>query len=175
MIRLTITTLTILILGSCRSGVGIRKANTNYFDSSFSVMVNNKSFKIKDQKYKDRTLLNLFKINEEKADTVYMSFNNSKELKITFTDKGQTITKTFAGEFTRRGYFEIYFSNKRIEIPPLLPIIYSNNNIDRIRIALTIEGDLIVDNKWDHSGSIFLLAGGGIGRQQSYFKCKYTY
>jgi hypothetical protein len=60
----------------------------------------------------------------------------AKELKFTYTDKGQEITKTFVGTFAKKGCNEISFRNQKKEIPPLLPIIYSNNHINRVRLAL---------------------------------------
>lgn len=129
---------------------------------------------MKGGRYGNLTLLNIFEIRDENIDSVQISFNDTKELKFTYTDKGQKIIKTFAGTFAKKGYFEIYFRNQKKEIPPLLPIIYSNNHINRVRLALTIDGNLIVDNMWDDSGNIFILAAGSSGRRQSFFKCSDT-
>ena len=56
------------------------------------------------------------------------------------------------------------------EIPPFIPIIYSRRNISRLRLAMTTAGELVVDHKWANDGNIFLLAGGGSGRAQYFFK-----
>jgi hypothetical protein len=37
-------------------------------------------------------------------------------------------------------------------------------------MALSIQGDLIIDNEWNESGNIFILGVGDKGRRQSYFK-----
>ena len=161
-----------MLLCSCGTGLSIRKSKVNYFDSNFSATVDNKSFKVKGRRYGDLTLLNLFEIRDENIDSVHISFNDSKELKLTYTFKGQEIIKTLTGYFAKKGYYEIYFRNQKKEIPPLLPIIYSNNHINRVRLALTIDGNLIIDNMWDDSGNIFILAAGSSGRRQSFFKCK---
>jgi hypothetical protein len=150
----------------------IRKSRIKYFDSSFSATVDNKSFKVKGRRYGDLTLLNLFEIRDVTVDSVRLDFKDNNELQFTYIDKGQKIIKTFSGKFAKKGYYEIYFRNQKREIPRLLPIIYSNNHINRIRLALTIDGNLIVDNMWDDSGNIFILAAGSSGRRQSFFKCK---
>jgi hypothetical protein len=152
--------------------MNIRKSKVKYFDSSFSATVDNEYFKTKGRRYGYLTLSYLFQITDENIDSVHISFNDIKELKLTYTYKGQEIIKTIIGNFAKKGYYEIYFSNEKTEIPPLLPIIYSNYNINRIRLALTTDGNLIVDHRWDHSGNIFILAAGNSGRVQSFFKCK---
>jgi hypothetical protein len=151
--------------------LSIRKSKIKYFDSSFSAIVDNNSYKVKGRRFGDLTLLNLFEIRDENIDRVNISFNDSKEMKLSYTYKGQETTKILTGNFAKKGYFEIYFRNQKKEIPPLLPIIYSNNHINRVRLALTIDGNLIVDNMWDDSGNIFILAAGSSGRRQSFFKC----
>jgi hypothetical protein len=164
--------LTTFILCSCGTGLNIRKSKIKYFDSGFSATVDNKSFKVKGRRYGDLTLLNLFKIREATVDSVHLDFNDKKELQFTYIDKGQKTVKTFTGNFSKKGFYEIYFRNQKKEIPPLFPIFYSNNHINRVRLALTHEGDLIVDNMWDDSGNIFILATGSSGRRQSFFKRK---
>ena len=54
----------------------------------------------------------------------------------------------FQGKFSKRGFYEIFLRNKKIEIPPFIPIIYSNRDINRIRIGLTVNNDLVIANKW---------------------------
>ena len=78
--------------------------------------------------------------------------------------------KTFHGAFSKKGYLEIFLRNNKKEIPPLLPIIYGKYNINRIRIALTLENDLIIDNSWNEGGNIFILGVGDKGRRQQFFK-----
>lgn len=159
-----------MILCSCGTGMSIRKSKVRYFDSRFSATVNNKSYKVKGGRYSDLTLLNLFEIRDENIDSVHISFIGSKQLKLTYIYKKQEITRTFTGDFAKKGYFEIYLMNQKKEIPPLVPIIYSNNHIKRIRLAITVDGNLIIDNMWDESGNIFILGAGSRGRRQSFYK-----
>lgn len=163
-----------MAISSCGSGLSIRKSKVKYFASSFSATVDNNSYKVKGRRYGGVTLLNIFEIRDKNIDSVYISFNDSNELKLSYTYKGQEITEIFIGNFAKKGYYEIYFRNQKKEFPPVLPIIYSNNHIKRVRLALTIDGNLIVDNMWDDSGNIFILAGGSSGRRQIFFKCNDT-
>lgn len=160
-----------LFLNSCSSGVKVSRSQVIYFDKSFSAKVLNKPYKT-GSRYKTPTLLNLFEISEQPhSDTVHFSFNSKNELEVTYLARGQKLTDTFAGTFHRKGFYEIYLRKKKTEIPPFLPILYSSNDIYRIRLALTPGGNLIVDNKWDRTGNIFLMGGGSSERTQSFFNC----
>ncbi|MHB1279041.1 MAG: hypothetical protein ACYC1Q_11675 [Bacteroidia bacterium] len=172
--RIIILLFATLLLGSCRTGMGVRKSKVAYFDSSFSATVSNYSFKVKGRSYGDLTLLDLFEVRYENADSVSIFFNDSNQLILVFGDTGQKIEKVFSGKFADKGYYEIYFRNKKNEIPPLFHIIYGNNDINRLRLALTNEGDLIIDNMWDQTFNIFILGAGSSGRRLSYFECNLT-
>lgn len=169
--RFTGTAIILLtLLTSCSSGVKVSKSQVTYFDKSFSAKVANTAYK--SGKNKTPTLLGLFEISEQlHTDTVYLSFNSRNELEVTYLARGQKLTDTFAGTFNRKGFYEIYLRRKKTEIPPFLPIFYSSNDIYRIRLALTQGGNLIVDNKWDRTGNIFIMGGGGSERTQSFFNC----
>ncbi|MDB9881991.1 hypothetical protein OAD66_02540 [Bacteroidia bacterium] len=85
--------------------------------------------------------------------------------------KNKTRKEVFQGVMTRKGYCEIFFANKKVDIPPIFPIFYSNHNIYRIRIGLSNSDDLIIDNMKDVGGNFFIfMASGYKHRTQYYFK-----
>ena len=161
--------LTVLLLSACGSGVRVQRSTVQYFDSSFSATVANKSFKVKKPRNGDYPLLDLFWIWQVKADNVQVFFAGDK-LMFQYLDNGQPVEKQFAGHFKEKGYYEYYFSRKRIQIPPFIGFIYSRIDVYRVRLALTNEGDLIVDHKLDNSGNILIFGAGASVRGQSFFK-----
>ncbi|HCS21033.1 MAG TPA: hypothetical protein DIW47_10825 [Bacteroidetes bacterium] len=152
--------------------MGLRKSKVTYFDNHFSATVSNYSFKKKGSNWSEPSLLQLFEIGVVNTDSVSLGFNDSNALILSYEVNGQKFENVFNGKFADKGYYEIYFRNKRKEIPPVIHIIYSSNHINRVRLALTKEGDLLVDNMWDDSGNIFIIGAGDSGRRLSYFECK---
>jgi len=102
-----------------------------------------------------KSILSLFNIREE-ANIITISSENSNEIKLTYyNDSTIRQERVFAGEM-KKNYFEIYFSNQK----KVIPIIYGNYNIDRIRIGKTKDGKLLIRNYYDNSGHILFLGGG---------------
>lgn len=166
MTRTTIFIATIFLLYSCGTGLNVRKSQVKYFDKNFSVTVANNSFKIHGHRYGNPTLLTLFEIYSVNTDSVSIKFIDSLKLQITYTDSGTVKKKIFNGQFAKKGYYEIFLRNES----KVIPIIYARRNINRIRMASTIQDDLIIDNDWNESGHILILGAGDSGRRQSYFK-----
>jgi hypothetical protein len=152
----------------------IRKSQVRFFNTTFESSFSNNSYKISTSRYGNPTLLELFAIQNVKVDSVYIKFNISKELELSYNDSGILCKKTFNGQFTKKGYYEFFFSNKKKQVPPFIPFFYSKYDINRLRIALTTQGDLIIDNQWNQSGSIFIIGAGDKGRRQSIFKTHVT-
>ena len=161
-----------ILLNSCGTGMRIRNSRVSYFDSSFAASIEVNSFKTIGSKRGISSLMHLFEIREEKVDSVFIRFNDKKELQFTYLHNGEKREKLFTGRFAKRGFYEIYFRNQKKELPPIFPIIYSVYHIKRVRLALTIEGDLIVDDMWDESGTIFIVGAGSSGRRQSFFRTR---
>lgn len=160
----------ISFLCSCGTGMNIKKSQVKYFSDHFSATINNNSYKANAQRYGSPSLLQLFEIQNEIADSVSIKFNDNHELILSYKANDTTKDKIFKGQFVEKSYYEIFLRNKKKEIPNGFPIIFSSNNINRIRIALTNQGDLIVDNMWDEGGNIFIFGVGDKGRRQSFFK-----
>lgn len=171
MVRAFIPTLVIFFsLCSCGTGLSVRKSQIKYFDSQFSGIFDNHAFKANGRRYGSPALLELFEIQQVKTDSVSVVFDRQGELKLSYQDNGGKVKiETFKGVFASKGYYEVFLRNDRKEIPPVFPFIYSQCNMNRVRLALSAQGDLIVDNEWNESGNILFLGVGDKGRRQSYF------
>lgn len=169
MAKTILTILNIFLFCACGTGLKINKSNFKPINNNFSGSFKNFSYKTKGRNY-DPTLLNLFNIFDIASDTIIFKINSNGQLQLTFKDSLKIKTEIFKGNFSKKGYYEIYFRKIKKEIPPLVPIIYGYRDIDRIRIGLTINNDLVVDNKWATDGNIFILAAGSAGRSQSFLK-----
>ena len=160
----------LLTLTSCGTGIKISKSNFKALNKNYYATYQNNSFKTHGQRYGSPTLLSLFEIQNVIDDSVQIILNESGDFKIVYKDISGQKEKTVHGTFSTRGYLEIFLRNMKKEIPPLFPIIYGKYNINRIRIALTLENDLIIDNSWNEGGNIFILGVGDKGRRQQCFK-----
>ena len=174
MVRAFIITLVIFFsLCSCGTGLSVRKSQVKYFDSRFSGTFHNSAFKVNGRRYGSPALLELFEIRQVKTDSVSVVFDRQGELKLSYQDsEGKVKIETFKGAFIKKGYYEVFLRNDRKEIPPAFSFIYSKCNINRVRLALSAQGDLIVDNEWNESANILFLGVGDKGRRQSYFSRK---
>lgn len=154
---------------SCGSGFKTSKRNVRAVTSFYSGSVSNHPYKVMQTNQLNKSLLELFEVYDSAQSRISLSFNKN-ELLLTYLAQGKPKTLAFKGKFTRRGYYEVYLRNKRTEIPPFVPVFYSQVDVKRIRLILTPENDLLVDDSWQRTGNIFILAGGGSGRTQSVFK-----
>jgi hypothetical protein len=171
MMRAAIIILATFFLYSCGTGLSIRKSKVDYFNNQFTGTFDNIAFKVNGRRYGSPTLLDLFEIYNIRTESIYLRFNDSDELELSYKDNEGVLKKElFKGTFAKKGYYEVFLRNDKKEIPPFFPIIYGKYNVNRLRIALTIQGDLIIDNKWNKSGNILFLGAGDKGRRQSFFK-----
>ncbi len=168
--KTSLIVVSLLVFCACRTSLGVRNSEVKYFDKTFSATASNFAFKVNGKRYGSPTLLGLFEIRNDNAESVTLNFNDSGKLILTYKSADSIKTKAFNGRFTKEGFYEIYFRNESKEVPPHFPIFYSKHNINRIRIALTIENDLIIDNWWNEGGNIFILGVGDKGRRQQFFK-----
>ncbi len=154
------------LFSSCATGLHIRKSQMKYFDKKKSIIVDNNSFNVHGRRYGNPTLLTLLEIYPTNADWVSIHTNDSLKFQVTYKDSDTVKKKIFDGQFDKKGYYEIFLRNESKTIP----IIYGRHNMNRIRIAWTNQGDLIVDNDWNESGHILIFGAGDRGGRQSYFK-----
>jgi len=74
------------------------------------------------------------------------------------------------GKLSKRGYFQIYLTRYVTRIPPLFPIIYSDVLIDRRRIGITKNNELVIDEYYQSGKNIFILGNSTSDRYQFFFK-----
>lgn len=172
MVRNIIFMALLVLLASCGTGLKISKSDFNPIERGFSKSFANQSFKTSKSITGSTTgpkLLELFGVSETEAELVILTFKNDS-LELTYIDKSVVKTQSFQVKHKHKGYLETLSVNKKIQIPPFLPFLYSNVNFNRMRIGLTTNGELIVDNKWEKSGNVFIFMGGAGGRTQYFFK-----
>jgi hypothetical protein len=160
---------------SCGSGLKVNKSKVQILTPLFAARIANTPHKITPEKEFSKVnlkLLAIFRETTEDIDSLDIYFNSNKELTLEFKYNGQEFLKTFKGQFSKRGYYEFYLDKKKIEIPPIFPILYSKVNIDRYRIGLTTEGDLIVDQLHENMGNILIISAGYQYRLQTFHKCR---
>lgn len=161
---------TTFFLSSCSTGLSVRKSQVVYFDSQFTGTFKNNAYDVNGRRYGSPTLLDLFERYHVKADSVSILFDKSGDLELTYIDStGKAVNEKFKGAFQKKGYYQVYLHNDRKEVPPGFPFIYGKYNINRLRLAGTPDGNLIVDNHWHQGGNIFILGAGDNGRRQSFF------
>ena len=166
----TVFILSLILLCSCATGLRVRKNNFIPIDGKFKGTFKNEAYLKKGKNPASSTILELFDIYLTKADTVHIYFDDKERLVVTFQGRLGNRFEIFDGRFRKRGFYEVFLRNKKIEIPPYFSIIYSSRDIDRIRIGLTKDNNLIIDNKWARDGNFFLFAAGGSGRFRCFFK-----
>jgi hypothetical protein len=149
--------------------VGVRKSQFKPIDRNLSRTFQNTAFKVNGKRYWSPPLLNLFEITNVNADSIKITLNEAGDLKISYRDSSAPKERVFHGKYSENGYWEVFLRNKRKEIFPYFPIIYGKRDINRIRLAVTIQDELIVDNRWMENGNILFIGAGDSGRRQSFF------
>lgn len=173
MIKKTCLTASICLLFSCGTGLKISQRDFGPVHNDFSQSFFNRSYKTSKSiagAPNKPTLLELFGVSNSKAEIVSLTLKNNKFLDLTYKDSTVTKTITFPVRHARKGYLEISSVRKNIQIPPVVPFLYSNVDLNRTRIGLTTNKELIIDHKWEKSGSLLLFMGGAAGRTQYFFK-----
>jgi len=169
MTKSTLILLSLLFLYSCKTAIPA-SSEVPFIDTSYSVSVCNTPYKIEGMKQGVPNLLGTFEIYHVESDSISLHFSHQDTLIITYLDSHVIKVKKLKGRFDSKGYFEIHLHNESIEIPPLIPILYSRHNINKVRLFLSADRTLVVDNKWLQGGNILILGAGDSGRRQSYFK-----
>lgn len=113
-----------------------------------------------------QTLLRILGTEAKGLDKVRLTFDREGDFRIEYKNVlGGTEFRAFKRKF-KKSYYEIFLAKDRINIP----LVYSRANVERIRISLDKKGAFVVDQYFDHSGSIFIFAGGGHARYLYYFQ-----
>lgn len=161
-----------LALYSCGYNYPLRKKHTHPLTSTFYGEFENQSSQIKGRNpYTEKTsILNEFEIKQDYDSPILIHFDSSQNLLITYRNGANLSTVTFNGRFKKNGSYQIWLRRKRIEIPPLFPIFYSQIDIKRLRLVLDLEDNLVIHDKWARTANVFIFAAGGSGKYNSYFR-----
>lgn len=156
-------------LHSCGYNYPLRKKHTHPLTPSFSGEFENHSYQILGRNpYSEKTsILNEFEILPDNDSSIRIHFDSSQNLLINYRNGTNLSTVTFNGRFKKNGSYQIWLRRKRIEIPPLFPIIYSHIDLKRLRLVLDLEDNLVIHDKWARTANIFILAGGASGKYNS--------
>ncbi|HEY0977850.1 MAG TPA: hypothetical protein VGE21_10290 [Flavobacteriales bacterium] len=161
------TSCTLLLVLSTSCGSGVKVAG-----SQFEPMLPGMELKVPAQAFRTTgrkgrmTLPELFRWTDGAVQEVTLNTDSLGGV----TVRMGTSAQRYEGKRSPHGYYEIDLERNITEIPPLLPIIYSERHLSRLRLAMTKQGELVIDHKWANDGNIFLLAGGGSGRTQYFFR-----
>ncbi len=156
----------VLSLFSCQSYKEIKDKELVAFPKELSAefqSLSNKKKKKEDQVYIQelfdiRNLDTVVKISITKKDEIEMYYKNVL---------GGMDVAAFKGKF-KKNYFEVYLTKKRIFFPP----IYCKTNINRLRIGLSNNQELVINRHYDYSGMVLLFAAGNSDHKQYVFKNK---
>lgn len=109
----------------------------------------------------------LFGINNLDS-LVKVKINRNNEIEIHYKNVlgGNEIT-TYKGKF-KKNYFEVFLVKKRVFLPP----IYCKNRVNRLRIGLSQNKELVINRYYDYSGMFMLFAAGTSDNKQYVFKSK---
>ncbi len=120
----------------------------------------------KDKEY-EVSIQGLFNIRNLDS-VVKIAINKNDELEIHYKNVlGGNEVEVFKGKF-KKHYFEVFLDRKRIILPPILLKI----NVNRLRIGLTQNKDLVINQHYDYSGMFLLFAAGTSDNKQYVFKSK---
>ena len=162
--KLILILTTSFVLWSCSTSKNFKNNDLNSLNSSF------KADYRADDAPNDSTkstvkLLRLFRLSDSSVSSVSISFDKDNDFKIRYKNfLGGNSYKTFKGKF-KKNYYEIYLEKNR----KCIPLIYSKTAIDRIRIRITKDSTLLVENYYNHSGSFFLMAAGSSNKTYAKF------
>lgn len=158
---------------SCGTGLQIPKDQLEILDANFSGTFQEESFLHYDNNKphtRVQSISKLFRSKDSIRNGITLHFENENTLLLSFESDHGYQEKCYAGKFSHRGYFEIFLDRTNIRIPPLIPLVFSNIHIDRIRIGFTKKGHLLIHGYWENSGSILFLGTGGGYKGKYYFK-----
>lgn len=159
-----------VMLSACGSGMKVKKAELKPIPPGFSGTFQEQPYRSEGRNAQDSSLLALFDLSAPSADTVALAIGADGQLHLSFTNGVGRWAEHFEGRFSKRGYFEVYTLKDIKEVPPVVPIVHGRRTVNRVRLMLSAEGALIVDNKWERTANIFIMAGGGSGRSQHFFR-----
>lgn len=166
--RTALVLLAIVLVG-CGSGMKVAREELVPLRAGFAATYHVRPVRTQHRRQPDPDLLRTFELSNTGTDTVQLSIDAQGLLTLHYQDDGPR-TEQFIGTFSTRGYFEVYTRKEVKEVPPVVPIIHGRRMVNRIRLMMSTDSSLVLDNKWENTANIFLMAGGGSGRSQYFFE-----
>jgi hypothetical protein len=163
--KLILILTTSFVLFSCSTSKNFKNNNLTAINSSFNANYYAINSSV-DSAKSSIQLLQLFRLSDANVSSVSISFDKDNNFKIRYKNfLGGSSYNTFKGKF-KKNYYEIFLEKNRNTIP----LIYSKTEIDRIRIRIMKDSTLVVENYYNHSGSVFLMAAGSSNKTYALFK-----
>lgn len=156
---------------SCKLGVKIPKSEKARLSTGFSTTLQNQAMQTTSN-FRSNFIEN-FPISIDsisQISEVQLKIVNKSEMLISFKEKDNIREFTILGNLVSGKYFEIYFERKKLQIPPLIPIIRGNTSINRLRIGKDRNGNIIVDHYKNYTGNFLILAAGHKSRHNSIYR-----
>jgi len=159
--------LVLLFSSSCATKMGITLKKKEKITHDFSGTFFNNAYKSLSKNgtlMYNHSILDAFNIVQHDVRNVYLEIDKDDVLHISYKDCTDSIqTISFKGKY-KRGYYEYYLVNDKVRIP----FIYSNVDVERIRIGQSKNANLIIEKFSERSGYIFLFAAGSSSTNQSF-------
>lgn len=99
------------------------------------------------------------------VDSIALKIDQQGLATITYRDSGSVKTTTLRFRKKSRGFYQYYAVRQIFEIPPVVSFFYGLRKIDRCRLLLTSDGNLVVHEKYVDGQHILIL---GMERKYKY-------
>ncbi|MGL4584664.1 MAG: hypothetical protein ACRCVU_16980, partial [Flavobacterium sp.] len=159
--------LIIVLVSSCSSGLKVKRSEVLPIDNSFKAAIEGTFVDTDIKEYRKNVFLSYYKVNSWLADTVHIHFNENDQLLLTYKDTIGTKEVLINGRFVKKKYYEYFNVREKVAIPPLFQFIYSKIDVNRIRLGVTKNGEVVLDQYYDVGGNIFIMAAGHTNRYKS--------
>lgn len=165
-----------VFLTSCGSGMKIQRASLKPVKPGFTATFTSQPIKKSGKTYLSEvspetlTLVQLLDTVKSAPDSVQLSWQEDGRLTVSYPVDGGIRITGLKGRYHLRGYYEIMFRKKITNIPPLIGFIFSRRQVHRLRIAMTVSNELLVDYLFVYEGNVLIFGGGENARSQYWFR-----
>ncbi|MGC4104033.1 hypothetical protein [Ferruginibacter sp.] len=165
----------VFLLVACNRHMQQERTLLQPMHGNLSAYVQNKPYRVEKDVHSDTlSFMDLFWLNKEHPDSVFLEIKNGKTLYLSWYFAGQKAGQVFDGKLVKQQYFEVYLKNKKTEIPPAFNFLYGNHDIYRIRISITKDNSIVTDVLRNGRGNVLLIIMGEKYFIKSFFKTGHT-
>jgi hypothetical protein len=161
-----------LFTTSCGFNKTMQKYALQPIDAKQQYKVNDQPFKSIGERNKVDSILSevrlhrLFNVQALNNSSIAIAFTTNNELQISYQDSVEKKSILLKGRFTRAGYFKTKIKTKNI----FIPLIYSNRQLEKFKLCIAQNGDLVIEFTDIREGNIFIFGGGGTYTKLYFFK-----